>query len=194
VRGSEEPEPGRERVRTQLSRAQRALAGSELPRKRPVLAEDDELLLEVYRQARQLELQAFGWPEAQLDSFVRMQFRLQQAGYVQRYPEAEHSVVLCEGQAAGQLRVARAGAEMVLVDIGLLERFRGRGIGSALIAELCAEAARRGVELRASVRPDNRALALYLRLGFRELSRDWAQVAVSWRSTSGPGGTGATSS
>jgi ribosomal protein S18 acetylase RimI-like enzyme len=89
--------------------------------------------------------------------------------------------LLCDGEPAGQWRVERRGPAIVLVDIALLERFRGRGIGSACIAQLCCEAASRASEVFLSVRPENRAYGLYRRLGFEESRRDETRVCLVWR-------------
>jgi ribosomal protein S18 acetylase RimI-like enzyme len=119
--------------------------------------------------------------------FVEMQFGIQQRGYQLQFPSAEHRILLCDGEPAGQWRIERSEQAIWLVDIAMLERFRGRGIGSACITELCQEAASRAVEVRLSVRPENRAYGLYRRLGFEESSRDATRVSLVWRSPIGRG-------
>lgn len=149
---------------------------------RAALADQDgELLLEMYADARSAETAAFGWPPEAIAAFLQMQFRMQQSGYARAYPGAEHNILLLAGEAVGQWRVLRAARGLSLIDIALLKRFRGRGIGSTLIQRLVAEAARECVPLRLSVRSDSRAQALYRRLGFEELSRDAANIAMLWR-------------
>jgi len=148
---------------------------------RAVTASDRTFLLAVYADSRCEELMSLGWAAAQIAVFAEMQFAFQQRSYAMRYPAADHCILLCEGEAAGQWRVHRGEDEFVLVDVGLLARFRGRGIGSARIGELCREAARRGLGVRLDVRPDNRAYRLYRRLGFEEQSRDITGVRLAWR-------------
>jgi ribosomal protein S18 acetylase RimI-like enzyme len=148
---------------------------------RAVTASDREFLLEVYADSRRDELACLGWSAEQMAQFVEMQFVIQQRGYQLQFPSAEHRILLCDGEPAGQWRVERAEQAIVLVDIALLERFRGRGIGSASIAQLCQEAASRALEVRLSVRPENRAYRLYRRLGFEETSRDETRVCLAWR-------------
>ncbi|MDQ0031037.1 ribosomal-protein-alanine N-acetyltransferase [Arthrobacter bambusae] len=55
--------------------------------------------------------------------------------------------------------------------IAVVPEFEGRGIGSAILAELLEEARRRGaVEVLLEVRADNpRAQALYVRFGFEQI-------------------------
>jgi ribosomal protein S18 acetylase RimI-like enzyme len=150
--------------------------------KRPVVADQDhEFLLALYTAARQVEMQSFNWSSAELTAFARMQFQLQQRSYALLYPHASHSILSGEGTAIGQLRVARSSHGMVLLDVSLLPAFRARGIGSALIRELCQEARREGLVFELSVRPDNRAQRLYRRLGFRESRRDSTNTTMVWR-------------
>jgi len=151
---------------------------------RAVTASDRAFLLEVYADSRRDELGCLGWSAEQIAHFVEMQFCIQQRGYQLQFPSAEHRILLCDGEPAGQWRIARGEQAIVLVDIALLERFRGRGIGSACIARLCGEAVSGDREVRLSVRPDNRASALYRRLGFEESSRDETRVCLVWRSPS----------
>jgi GNAT superfamily N-acetyltransferase len=149
---------------------------------RAVTASDRAFLLEVYADSRRDELACLGWSPEQMAHFVEMQFGIQQRGYQLQFPSAEHRILLCDGEPAGQWRVERGAQTSVLVDIALLERFRGRGIGSACIDQLCREAASRDSEVRLSVRPENRAYRLYRRLGFEETSRDETRVCLVWHS------------
>lgn len=55
--------------------------------------------------------------------------------------------------------------------------FRGRGLGATLIAHLAQSALRRGLVPFLHVFPDNPAVDLYARLGFRERAKLW----VLWR-------------
>lgn len=143
------------------------LLGLGLVQRRPArLPADHEDLLRVYAEARRPELALFGFDAEQLETFVRMQFELQQRDYAHRYPDAEHSVIELDGELAGQWRVWRGPEHVVLVDIALLPAFRNRGLGTRLLMELAVEAEERGVPLSLSVRPDNPARRLYERLGF----------------------------
>jgi ribosomal protein S18 acetylase RimI-like enzyme len=75
-------------------------------------------------------------------------------------------VVVVDGEPAGRLLVDRWDREIRIVDISLLPAFRGRGIGSALLQELMAEAAESERSLSIHVERNNPALRLYERLGF----------------------------
>ncbi len=70
--------------------------------------------------------------------------------------------------------------EIDLVDIALLPGARGRGIGGALIVELCREGARDGRPVRLRVERTNPALRLYRRLGFVEIGDDNVYALMEW--------------
>lgn len=76
-----------------------------------------------------------------------------------------------EGAALGYAGLRAVGVEGDVQTIAVAESARGRGIGRALLAELLAEAERRGVrELFLEVRADNAAArGLYESVGFREI-------------------------
>lgn len=147
---------------------------------RPATPADAGFLYELYADARRDEFAALGWPAAQLDALLRGQYLAQVTHYATRFPGAEHSIVLVNDQPAGRWYVDRSAAAIRLVDVCLLRTCRGRGIGTALIATLQAEAAaqRRPVEL--SVVDGNPAYRLYRRLGFVERALDGVHRQLEW--------------
>jgi RimJ/RimL family protein N-acetyltransferase len=140
--------------------------GEERTRLRPVTDDDLPFLLRLYADTRAEELAGVDWPEAQRVAFVRQQFEAQHAWYREQYVGASFDVVEVDGEPAGRLYVARWPAETRIVDISLLRQHRGRGIGTALLRDLLAEAdeERRAVSIH--VERFNPALRLYARLGF----------------------------
>lgn len=133
---------------------------------RPVSADDADLLFRVYAASRADEVAAWGWPPAQQESFLRMQFRARAQSYAGAYPDAAHSILLCNGEAAGSAIVWRNGSEFRLVDIALLPEFRNCGLGTLWMTRLIRQAEAAGVLLRLQVFQGNRAAELYRRLGF----------------------------
>lgn len=69
---------------------------------------------------------------------------------------------------------------IVLVNIALLVRFRGFGIGTCVLRDLQERALREKSPLRLSVVRDNPALALYKRLGFRTETEDEVYCRMVW--------------
>ena len=132
---------------------------------RPAAAEDEDFLFRVYASTRVQELAALGWPAAQLDAFLRMQYNLRKQSY-SAYAGAAYSILLSGGSPAGSAIVWRGGHEIRLVDIALLPEFRNCGAGTEWISRLIRESRQAGVPLRLSVVAANPARRLYERLGF----------------------------
>jgi ribosomal protein S18 acetylase RimI-like enzyme len=65
--------------------------------------------------------------------------------------------------------VARQPDEYRLVDLALLSKYRGQGIGTKLLQELISKAAAEGLPVRFHVELNNRARHLYERLGFKPM-------------------------
>lgn len=133
---------------------------------RPVQPTDEPLLFELYAGTRTDELAAWGWDAAQRDLFLKLQFNGQQQHYRSHFAHADHSIVELDGQPIGRLLVTRDEQEIHLADIMIQPALRGSGIGTTLIRQLLAEAARSHRPLRLHVLRTNPALRLYQRLGF----------------------------
>ena len=100
---------------------------------RPVAhPEDGAFLLAVFDTTRRSEFSMLGWPDAQMDAFIAMQFDAQSRHYAMVFPDAAHLVVLVGGEPARRLIVDRPGGEIRIVDIALLPRHRRVGVGGAL--------------------------------------------------------------
>src|SRR5665213_2118169 len=108
---------------------------------RPVAhPEDGAFLLAVFDTTRRSEFSMLGWPDAQMDAFIAMQFDAQSRHYAMVFPDAAHLVVLVGGEPAGRLIVDRPEEEIRIVDIALLPHHRGVGVGGTLVRQLCEEA------------------------------------------------------
>ncbi|MES2715609.1 MAG: N-acetyltransferase [Pseudomonadota bacterium] len=140
-------------------------------RLRPATPDDRALLLAVYASTRADELALTGWPPAQCQAFVEMQFDAQWRHYHQQHPQSLCQLVVADeagaGACLGRLWVDRSGERLHVLDIALLPAARGQGTGSALLRSLMAEARQRGVPLTISVEIHNPARRLYDRLGFQ---------------------------
>ena len=138
---------------------------------RPATAGDEPFLQALYAETRSGEMAATGWPEAFQTSFLQGQFDAQQRSYRQQFPDASFDVVLAAGKPVGRLYVARLPGAVTVVDITLAVTCRGRGLGTALLVGIIAEATRAGLPIRLQVDANNRARRLYRRLGFEETGR-----------------------
>ncbi len=133
---------------------------------RLALPDDDEFLYRLYAGTRTEEMAAWGWPPAQQETFLRMQFRARTQSYSLSYSGAAHSILLSGDVPAGSAIVWRSPSEIRLVDIAFLPEHRNRGWGAQWIARLIGEAADAEIPRRLSVARGNRAIRLYQRLGF----------------------------
>ncbi|MEU4509888.1 ribosomal protein S18-alanine N-acetyltransferase [Nonomuraea wenchangensis] len=93
-------------------------------------------------------------------------------GELDDMPRSRHYVVaLDEDEIVGYAGLAAAADQADVQTIAVLDKHQGRGIGSALLTELLAEARRRGArEMFLEVRADNpRAQSVYRRFEFEEI-------------------------
>ena len=149
---------------------------------------DEALLIAVYGSTREDELAMTDWDEARKREFVEQQFRAQDLYYRANYANASYQVILVD-EPAGRLYVARWPDEIRIMDIALLDGFRGRGVGTHLLTELQHEAAAEGKPLRIHVERFNPALSLYARLGFRLVEDRGVYLFLEWspdRASSAP--------
>jgi GNAT superfamily N-acetyltransferase len=146
---------------------------------RPVARPDDDaFLLALYDTLRRSEFSMLGWPDAQLDAFIAMQFDAQGRHYAMAFPDAADLVVVVGGEPAGRLIVDRPDQEIRIVDIALLPRRRGVGLGGVLVRQLCEEADTAHLPLRCHVVVDNDARRFWEHLGFEERGIDGLHVAM----------------
>lgn len=133
---------------------------------RPVGPDDYDFLVEVYGSTRADEMALVPWTDEQRDMFIRSQFTAQQEHYAQKYPAANHDLIVSDDRQVGRLYVARLDHEIRIVDITLLPAERNAGIGTYLIKQLLDEANHTGKITRIYVEEFNPSLSLFQRLGF----------------------------
>jgi len=97
-------------------------------------------------------------------------------------PDSTTSVIESGGGRVGRLRITRSPDRIELSGIQLLPRVQGRGIGTAIIEDLKAEAKAAGLPLDIGVEKDNpRARRLYERLGCVQVAEDEEEHKLRWR-------------
>ncbi len=141
---------------------------------------DSEFLYQVYAGTRTEELAVTGWDDAQKERFLRMQFDAQHRYYHDVFSAASYQVILWDGERVGRLYVDRRPDEISIIDIALLPKWRGRGIGGILLREIAEEATGAGKLVRIYVEHFNRALTLYQRLGFRKIGDTGVYYHMEW--------------
>ncbi len=133
---------------------------------RPVTAEDENFLAQVYASCRQEEMQLLPWGEAAKQSFLQMQFRAQQTHYQTYFPKASHDVILVQGIPVGRVYVDRRETEIRILDFAVLLNKRGQGIGSHVLQSLIKEAETSHKTLSIYVERSSPSLRLFQRQGF----------------------------
>lgn len=148
---------------------------------RPITPDDADFLLRVYGSTRSDEMALVPWNEAQREAFVRMQFEAQHQYYQSKYPAGDFLLILFDDRPVGRLYVARLEEEIRIVDVTVLPAERGAGIGTALLKDLMAEAARTKRPLRIYVENYNPSVRLFERLGFSATEDDGVNLLMQWR-------------
>jgi ribosomal protein S18 acetylase RimI-like enzyme len=151
---------------------------------RPVSDADETLLLEIYSASRAEEMALVPWDVATKDAFLRSQFSAQQKHYRSYFPRAVHEMILVDDQPAGRLYVDRRETAIHILDVTLLPRARGRGIGTQILLDLMKEADLENKSCSVYVESFNRSLGLFQRLGFVKANEDGVLWLMEWRASS----------
>lgn len=147
---------------------------------RPETEADLPFLLRLYIATRWEELSVTDWTDAQKIAFLESQFAAQRSHYLSHYAGAAFEVLEERGVPAGRLYLDRQADTLLIVDIALLPPWCGRGIGTALLEAMFAEARLAGKGVTISVEKFNPAQRLYRRLGFREYAEDDVYWFMHW--------------
>ncbi|MEM9218731.1 MAG: GNAT family N-acetyltransferase [Cyanobacteria bacterium P01_F01_bin.150] len=160
------------------------LSGEELTRHslsfREIGDGDRPFLYQVYASTRAEELAIVPWSEEEKKAFLEFQFNAQHRFYQDQFKNAAFWVVEQSGGSIGRLYLDRRADEIRIIDIALLPDFRDRGIGTALLNAILAEARTKRLPVRIHVEYNNRALNLYHRLGFRQVAADGVYYLMEW--------------
>lgn len=145
-------------------------------------ADDQATRFELYAEVRAEELGIAGWEPSQRTQLLRLQFEAQRRGYRDAFPAAAERLIWYDGAPAGWVIVDRSGLRLHCIDIGIRSGVRGRGLGTRVLRALQEEAAAGDRPLALTVlRTNVRALALYARLGFREVGGNDTHALMEWR-------------
>ncbi len=134
---------------------------------RPATQADGVLCEVLFIEQYQGPLQFAGWNDSQCRAHLQPQFAMREQQFRERYPQADHDIIEVDGSGIGRLLVSRRQQVVNIIDMVLLPAWRGRGIGSHLLQQLCNEADETGKVLELHVACDNPAVHLYQRSGFK---------------------------
>jgi len=137
---------------------------------RPARPDDYEFAAKLYVDSMRRHLSALGtWDEDRVVARIRQDFAPERA-----------QVIRSEGVDIGWMQVSEVVDGLRLDQIHLVDRFRGRGIGTRLIEGLLARARGEGTAVVLNVVRGNPAISLYQRLGFRVAGEDKELLRMRW--------------
>lgn len=151
---------------------------------RPARPEDEPFLFELFAESQQ-QLAFLRSDERLWQSLLEMQHRGRKLSYAAAFPEASDSILCLEEGSdghtpVGRLLVNRGQHIWRVVDIAVLIQHRGKGLGTMVLRECQAQCREAGAMLELEVAPQNPALQLYTRLGFRITGEDVLGVKMAW--------------
>jgi ribosomal protein S18 acetylase RimI-like enzyme len=147
---------------------------------RPCTDDDLPFLAALYASTRAEEVGATAWPEQIQRGFLMQQHEAQHSHYRRAYPGAEWLIVVHGDEAVGRLYVWQNDGDVRIVDISLVPAARGKGWGGALLRDVQADAAARGLSVSIHVEYMNPARRLYDRLGFVEIEDKGIYKLLRW--------------
>ncbi len=134
---------------------------------RPATPADAPFLESLFRTTRD-DLQLLADDPDLLELLLRQQYRAQQLGHGQQFPNAHHFIIEKQQEAVGKVLVDFGHNAVHLVDLALLPSARGLGFGKGVLRALQAAAQRCALPMTLVVAHNNPlAQQLYLSLGFR---------------------------
>lgn len=147
---------------------------------RPATDADYAFMRFLYGSTREEELQHFPFDDAQKSAFLDQQFAAQYEHYRVHYPTCERNIIEVGGELAGRLWLDEWRDQIRLVDIALLPRWRGTGVGTSLVRNVLARGAAAGKPVTIHVEAYNPALRLYQRLGFENVDTNGVYLLMRW--------------
>lgn len=147
---------------------------------RPLKADEEDFWREVFYDSVRSHFEALQMPDDDLNRLLEMQFQAQSNDYGSNYPNASNSVIEHRGVRVGRVILSTEHNDLHLVDIAILTEFRGRGIGTRILAWLCDQSRASGLPIRFYVEKLNPAARLYERMGFKVVEDLEMHFRLSW--------------
>lgn len=129
---------------------------------RPATADDADFAWRLFKLTMRESIESVWgrWDEVHWNFFFHAHF-----------DPSQTQVVVVDGQDVGILRVEERRGDVWLDTVEIAPQYQGRGLGSAIVRGILAEAFRHDQAVGLQVNRANRARQLYERLGFLEVDR-----------------------
>lgn len=128
----------------------------------------NEFLLRLFKENRLDLTYISGLSEQQKTEFIFKQFTMEQEQLIQIYPGAEFNIVMLNEEPVGQLYIQHGKATDRILEIGLLEEYRGLGIGRKILTSVIEDAIKKSKCICLQVAWFNHAAYLfYKKMGFQ---------------------------
>jgi ribosomal protein S18 acetylase RimI-like enzyme len=152
---------------------------------RPVGADDQAFIYRAFESSREAEFSLLGWPPEKVEELMRSQFELQTNGYSCTFPQADHLVIMLDGEPVGRVIVNESDVEIRMVDIAILTSFRRRGIGRSIVRMLMDVAEKARKPLRHQVyHGELDAIRFYFAMGYQVVESGEAAFKMEWQPAS----------
>ncbi len=141
-------------------------------------------LRELYASTRNEEMDQVPWPQIAKRNFLDQQFALQHTHYLKHFADADfHAIEHVTDGPVGRYYLQRTTPDHLIIDIALMPKIRGHGIGAALIkaSQHDAQASGNGMHLHVA-HHNHRARQLYERLEFLHANTTETHLHMRWRS------------
>lgn len=133
---------------------------------RPATRSDDDFISQLYKSTR-TDLDLLNAKQDFIEHIKESQFQAQTLSYGETYPNAMTFVIEYHNERIGRIILDFGHNEILLVDISLLPKAQGKGLGSEVIKSFTYCAEQIHTPLRLSVMSDNQhAKHVYTKLGF----------------------------
>ncbi|WP_297417475.1 GNAT family N-acetyltransferase [Clostridium sp.] len=147
-----------------------------------VKLEESEFLLKIFKESNPELLYICGLGEEEKRVILLQQFTIETKQLMQIYPNAEFNIVMLNEEPIGKLYINYGKTADRIIEIALLEEYRGRGIGKELIEIVIKNAKKAGKNVRLQVAWFNQnAYGLYKKLGFQVIENKEVFFEMEYR-------------
>jgi ribosomal protein S18 acetylase RimI-like enzyme len=150
-------------------------------RLRPERDSDRDFRYALFCDSRLPEWEPVRLQPALFEQLMQHQFHAQTVSYLNFFPKARFDIIELGAAPIGRIVVDRPGAMVHIVDQAIVPQMRNRGIGTAIMRNLMAEARAAGMPVRLKVASTNDpSMRLYARLGFAPIQEIPAYIEMEW--------------